>query len=152
MVVVDLFTKMAHFNVLEQNAAAKDVADVFLRKVWKLHGLPTEIISDMDAKFSGECWESVCKSLNIKRRMSTNYHTQSDGETERTNQVLKGYLRNFVNYNQNDWYQLLPLAQHPYNNSVTNAHGISPFCANYCFHPQTEWMKEQEAQNPGAQL
>ena len=106
----------------------------------------------MDAKFSGEFWESLCKSLNIKRRMSTAYHPQTDGQTERTNQVLEGYLRNFVNYDQNDWYQLLPLAEHGYNNSVTNAHGVSPFYANYSFHPQTEWMKECEVQNSGAQL
>ena len=56
MVVVDRFTKMAHFIALEENATAKDVANVFLREVWKLHGLPTEIISDMDAKFSAEFW------------------------------------------------------------------------------------------------
>ena len=61
MVVVDRFTKMAHFIRLSENATAKDVADTFLREVWKLHGLPTEIISDMDAKFSGEFWESLCQ-------------------------------------------------------------------------------------------
>ena len=152
MVVVDRFTKMAHFIALEQNATAKDVADIVLREVWKLHGLPTAIISDMDAKFSGEFWEALCKSHNIKRKMSTAYHPQTDGQTERTNQVLEGYLRNFLNYDQDDWYQLLPLAEYAYNNSVTNAHGMSPFYANYGFHPQTEWMKEREAQNPGAQL
>ena len=152
MVVVDRFTKMAPFIGLEQNATAEDMANVFLRAVGKLHGLPTEIISDMDAKFSDEFWESLCKSLNIKRRMSTAYHPQTDGQTERTNQVLQGYLRNFVNYDQNDWYTLLPLAEPAYNNSVTNADGMSPFYANYGFHQQTEWMKEQEAQNPWAEL
>ena len=101
---------------LEHNATAKDVADVFLREVWKLHGLPTEIISDMDAKFSREFWESLCISLNIKRRMSTAYHPQTDGQTERTNQLLEGYIRNFVNYDQNDSYQLLALAEDAYNN------------------------------------
>ena len=141
MVVVDRFTKMALFIALEQNATAKDVADVFLREVWKLHGLPTKIIPDMDSKFSGEFWESLCKSLNIKRRMSTAYHPQTEGQTEGTKQVLEGYLRNFVNYDQNDWYQLLPLAEHAYNNSVTNGQGMFPFYANYGFHPQTEWMK-----------
>ena len=65
MVVVDRFTKMAHFIGLSENATAKDVADTFLREVWKLHGLPTEIISDMDAKFSGEFWESLYQSLGI---------------------------------------------------------------------------------------
>ena len=138
IVVVDRFTKVAPFIALEQNATAKDVADVFLCEVWKLHGLPTEIIVDMDAKFSGEFWESLCKSLNIKGRMSTAYHPQTDGQTEWTNQVLEGYRTNFVNYDQNDWYQLLPLAVHAYNNSVTNPHGMSPFYVNYGFHPQTE--------------
>src|SRR5437879_2948997 len=84
--------------------------------------------------------------------MSTAYHPQTDGQTERTNQVLEGYLRNFVNYDQDDWYQLLPLAEHAYNNSTTNAHKMTPFFVNYGFHPQTEWMKEREAQNPGATM
>jgi len=106
----------------------------------------------MDAKFSGEFWESLCKSLGIKRKISTADHPQTDKQTERTNQTLEVYLRNFVNYDQNDWYQLLPLAEHAYNNSITNAHGMSPFYANYGFHPQTECMKEREAQNPGAGL
>jgi len=57
---------MAHFIGLPTGAIAKDVATVFLREVWKLHGLPMEIISNMDAKFSGEFWESVCKALGIK--------------------------------------------------------------------------------------
>jgi len=63
MVVVDRFTKMVHIICLPTEATVKDVATVFLREVWKLHGLPTEIISDMDPKFSGEFWESLCKAL-----------------------------------------------------------------------------------------
>ena len=102
MVVVDRFTKMAHLIRLSEKGTAKEVAYTFLREVWKLHGLPTEIISDMDAKFSEEFWELLCKSLNIRRKMSTAYHPQTDGQTERTNQMLEGYLRNFVNYEQND--------------------------------------------------
>jgi len=152
IVVVDRFTKMAHFIGLHENATAHDVADTSFREVWKLYGLPTEIISNMDAQFSGELWESLCKMLGVKRGMSTAYHPQTDGQTERTNQVLEGYLRTFVNYDQNDWYQLLPLAEHAYNNSATNAHKMPPFFANYSFHPQTEWMKEREAHNRGATL
>jgi len=152
MVVVDRLMKMAHFIGLNANTTPKDVADTFLPKVWKLHSLPTKIISDMDAKFSGEFWESLCKSLGIRRNMSTAYHPQTDGQTETTNQTLEGYPRNLLNYEQNDWYLLLLLAKHAYNNSTTNAHGMSPFYANYSFHPQTEWMKEREAQKPGAGL
>ena len=98
MVVVGRFTKMAHFIGLETNATARDIADTFLTEVWKLNRLPSEIILDMDAKFSGEFWESLYKALGIKRRMSTAYHPQTEGQTERTNQVLEGYLRNFVNH------------------------------------------------------
>jgi len=152
MVVVDRFTKMAHFIGLEEKATARDVAEAFVKEVWKLHGLPSEIISDMDSKFAGEFWESLCKKLGIKRKMSTAYHPQTDGQTERVNQVLEGYLRIFVNYDQNDWYHLLPLAEFAYNNSVTNAHGMTPFFANYGYHPQTEWLKEREVQNPGATM
>jgi len=153
MVVVDRFTKMAHFIGLETNTTAKDVVDTFLKEVWKLHGLPSEIVADMDPKFGGEFWESLFKALGIKRRMSTAYQPPTDGQTERTNQVLEGYLRNLVNYDQNDWYQMLPLVEYAYNNErvkkKASAHKLTPFFANYGFHPQTELMKEREAQNPG---
>jgi len=142
MVVVDRFTKMAHFISLPTNATAKDVTNVFLQEVWKLHGLPTEIRCDMDAKFSGEFWESGCKLLGIKRKTLTAYHPQTDGQKERTKQVLEGYLRNFVNYDQEDLYQLLPLAEFGYNNSATNAQQMLPFFANYGYHSETEWMRE----------
>jgi len=66
MVVVDGFTKIAHFIGRHANATAKDVGDTIRREVWKLHGLPTEIISDMDAKFSGQFWQSLCKMLGVK--------------------------------------------------------------------------------------
>ena len=152
MVVVDCLTKMAHYIGLETNATARDVADTFFKEVWKLHGIPSEIISDIDTKFSGEFWESVCKSLGTKRKLSSAYQPLTDGQTERTNQVLKGYLRKFVNHDQNDWYQLLPLAEYAYNNSKASAHKLTPFFPNYGFDPQTEWLKERDVQNPGGTM
>ena len=152
MVVVDRFTKMAHFIRLEEKATARDVADVLLEDVWKHHGLRTEIISDMDAKFAGEFWESLCKKLGIKRKMSRAYHPQTDGQMENVNQGLGDYLRIFVHYDQNDWYHLIPLAEFAYNNLATSPHRMTPFFANYGYHPQTEWLNESEAQNPGANM
>jgi len=70
--------------------------------------------------------------------MLTAYHSQSDEQTEQVNQVLGGYLRIFVNYDQDVWYHLLPLAEFPYNNSVTTAYNMTPYFANYGYHPQTE--------------
>ena len=84
--------------------------------------------------------------------MSTAYHPQTNRKTERTNQVLEGYLRNFVNYNQNEGYQLLRLTEYSYNNSKTSGHKLTPFLANHGFHIQTEWMKERETQNLGATM
>ena len=102
MVVVHWFTKMAHFIGIQTDTTAKYVADTFLKEVWKLQGLPSEIVSDMDAKFSGELWESLYKSQGIRKKMSTAYHPQTNGQMERTNQVQEGYLRNFVIYDQNN--------------------------------------------------
>ena len=97
---------MAQFIGLQESATAKDMAEAFLKEVWNLHGLLSEIISDMDAKFAGELWESLCKRLGIKRKMSKAYHPQTDSQMERVNQVLGGFLRIFVNYDQDDWYHL----------------------------------------------
>ena len=66
--------------------------------------------------------------------------------------MQEGYLRNFLNYDQNDWYQVLPLAEYAYNNSKASAYKLTLFFANYGFHPRTEWMKERETQNPGATM
>jgi len=82
MIVVDRFTKMAPFIGSEEKVTARDVAESFLKEVWKLHGLPSEIISNINTKFAGEFWESLCKNVGIKRKMSTAYHPQSDGQME----------------------------------------------------------------------
>jgi len=102
MVVVHWFTQMAHFICLPTEATAKGVATVLLGEVCNPHSLPTEIILDMDATLLGEFWECLCKASGIGRRMSTAYHAQTDGQTERTNQVLEGFLLNFVTSDQGD--------------------------------------------------
>ena len=151
-VVVDRFTKMAHFIPLNTKTTAQNLAEVFVREIWRLHGLPTEIISDRDAKFTGKFWEALARLLGIKRLMSTAYHPQTDGQTERINQTLEQYLRIFCCYQQNDWTQLLPLCEYAYNNSMTTATGLTPFYANYGYHPRTNWPQAVEVQNPAASL
>ena len=80
--------------------------------------------------------------------MSTAFHPQTDGQTERTNQVIEAYLRSFVNKEQSDWVQLLLMAEYAYNNSVTTATGLTPFYANYGFHPETTAPRRTEVKNP----
>jgi transposase InsO family protein len=152
MVVVDRFTKMAHFVALKENATATDCARAFLREIWRTHGLPTDLVSDRDTKWTGEFWDGLCQQLGIKKKLSTAFHPQTDGQTERVNQTLETYLRTFVNYDQNDWYQLLPLAEFAYNNSSTTATKMTPFYANYGYHPRTIWPSDQDIKNPASKI
>jgi hypothetical protein len=85
MVVVDCFSKMAHFIALAETATARDTAQAFLKEVWKLHGLPESIISDCDTKWISEFWDGVCGLLGIKKRLSMSFHPQMDGQMERIN-------------------------------------------------------------------
>jgi len=135
-VIIDRFTKMAHFIPLSQDVkTAADLAKGFAREVWRLHGLPTDIVSDRDSRFTSGVWQAFLSLLGIRPRMSTAFHPQTDGQTERLNQTIESYLRAFVGQEQDDWVRLLPMAEFAYNNSVTTGNGISPFYANYGFHP-----------------
>jgi len=80
--------------------------------------------------------------------MSTAFHPQTDGQTESVNQSIEPFLCTFCNYEENNWSEMLPRGEYAYNNSVTTATGLSPFYANYVFHPRTSWPVEIEAMNP----
>ena len=134
MVVVERLTKWAYFIPFLRKATATDLAHVFMEKVFARHGMPAEIISDRDKLFTSQFWQSLMDILGTKHKLSTAYHPQTDGQTERTNQVLEQYLRCYLNYEQDDWVRLLPMAQFAYNNSATPT-GISPFYVNYGKHP-----------------
>lgn len=142
--MVDRFIKMAHFIALKERVTASDIAKAFLKNVWKIHGLPTEIVSDRDTKFTGEFWTSLCTQLNIKLSKSSAYHPQTEGQTEPINQTLEAYLRNIVNYDQNDWYDFLPLTEYAYNNVEASATGNSPVFARHGFHPRMSWTIDKE--------
>jgi hypothetical protein len=96
MVVVDKFSKFAHFIPLLHPYSAPKVAQVFLDNVFRLHGMPTHIISDRDPVFTSSFWKELFKLANTLLCMSSAYHPQSDGQTERVNQCLETYLRCFV--------------------------------------------------------
>jgi hypothetical protein len=102
-VIVDCFTKMAYLIQVKDNPKwSKDMAKIFISNIWRLHGLPTDVVSDRDRHFHA-FWAEVCDPLNIPRRTSTAYHLETDGQTERVNQTLKQYLRGFCNFDQEKW-------------------------------------------------
>ena len=100
--------------------------------------------------FTSKFWAELMGRLDVRLRKSTAFHPQTDGQTERVNQSLEQYLRQYCNYKQDNWYDLLPLAQYAYNNSVTTATQMRPFFTNYGFHPRTNWPVEKESKNPAS--
>ena len=88
--------------------------------------------------------------LGIQTKMSTAFRPQTDGQTERMNQVLEAYIRTFCNYDMSNWSELLPYAEFAYNNSEASATGFSPFYANFGYNPRSAWGLEAEPKNPTA--
>jgi len=93
MVIVDRFTKYAHFIGLTQPYTTQEIAKVFLDQVVKLHEIPKAVVSNMDKIFTSLLWKELMGLLGIRLNMSTAYHPESDGQTERVNQCLETYLR-----------------------------------------------------------
>jgi len=127
---------MAHFLPLpKEGKTAADLALIFTGEIWKHHGLPTDIATDWNSRFTSKTWKEFLRLSGIWPRMSTAFHVKTDGQTKRLNQTIEAYLRAFVGHEQDNWIGLLPIAEFVYNNSVTTGNGMSPFYANYGFHP-----------------
>lgn len=136
MVVVCRLTKQAIFVPCHTTDKSEDLAKLFIRDVFSKHGLPVDIVSDRGTLFTSKLWTSLCQILGVKQNLSTAYHPQTDGQTERTNQTLEQYLQMFVNYDQDDWAEWLPLSEFVFNNTPSDATGVTPFFANKGYHPR----------------
>ena len=135
LVITDRLTKYAYMIPYWESSTAEQMADTFLRWIIAQHGTPDEIISDRDKLFKSRFWATLMARLGINRKLSTAFHPQSDGQTERINQTMEAYLRCYVNYKQDNWVALLPMAQFAFNSADAETTGISPFFANFGFNP-----------------
>jgi hypothetical protein len=115
---------------------SEQFAHIFLKEVCATYGMPKEIISDRGTNLTAKFWRTLAGMLGTKVKPSTAYHPQTDGQTERMNQTLEQYLRASINYEQNDWVQLLPMAQYAYNSSVHEGNGMSPMQALHGYLPE----------------
>ena len=105
----------------------------------RLHGVPQVLISDRDPRFTSTFWRALCSRLGTRLAMSSAFHPQSDGKTERLNAVVEEILRCYVSARQDDWVSHLALVEFAINASQHTSTGMSPFMANYGFQPQAPW-------------
>lgn len=135
-VVVDRLTKMAHFIPCKESMDAAEFAQLFITHVFKNHGFPDDIVSDRGTLFRSKFWKKLMELTGTKTKMSTSFHPETDGQTERVNSIMEQYLRGYVNYEQDNWSELLPIAEFAYNNSWHSSVKAAPFYANYGYHPK----------------
>jgi len=135
-VVIDRFSKMGHFIPFPNVPSAIDTASAFMENIFRLNGLPHDIVSDRGAQFTSKFWTAICKTLNINLKYSSPFHHQSNGLTVRVNFVIEQYLRCYTNYRGNNWSKFLFLAEFSYNNAIQESLKCSPFYANYGYNPR----------------
>jgi len=140
LVVIDRLTKMSHFIPCSKDLDARQFANLFMKEIVRLHGLPQDIITDRGTLFTSDLWKESTGKLGIERRLSTAFHPQTEGQTERANAILEQYLQAYINYQQDDWCGYLPLAEFAYNNGYQETIKNTPFFANYGINPEYEMI------------
>jgi transposase InsO family protein len=132
LVVTDRLSKAVILVPMKETTAVH-TAWAFLTYVYAHHGLPRAIVSDRGTQFINDVWKEVYRLLQIERRLSTAYHPQTDGATERMNEIVETVFRTYINQNQTDWAPLCPIFQYTINARTASTIGISPFFLNYGF-------------------
>ena len=135
--IVDRLTKIVHYEPVKITINALGLAEVIINIVVRQHGLPNSIVTDKGSLFHSKFWSSLCYFFGIKRRLSTTFHPQTDGQTKRQNSTIKAYVGAFVNFEQNDWVRLLPMAKFAYNNAKNASTSHTPFELNCGYY---RWM------------
>ncbi|GJX04027.1 putative reverse transcriptase domain-containing protein [Tanacetum coccineum] len=153
-VIVDRLTKSAIFIPMKETDPLEKLARLYLKEVVTRHGIPVSIICDRDPRFASNFWRSLQKALGTSLDMSTAYHPQTDGQSERTIQTLEDMLRACVIDFGNGWVKHLPLVEFSYNNSYHASIKAAPFEALYgrkCRSPVC-WAEVGEVQLTGPEI
>ncbi|KAJ9523973.1 hypothetical protein QJQ45_022376 [Haematococcus lacustris] len=136
LVFVDRLTKMVHLVKTWESMTATQYAKLFLEHVFRLHGMPRSVVSDRGPQFHNKFWAEVTKLLQVQVNLSSAYHPETDGQTERVNRVIEEMLRHFIRPDQRDWAEYLPLVEFAINNAWQESVRSTPFYLNYGYHPR----------------
>ena len=134
LIIVDLLTKMVYYKPVTVTIDAPGLAKVIINVVIRHHGLPDSIVTNMELLFTSKFWSLLCYFFGIKRRLSIAFYPQTNGKTEKQNSKLEAHFQAFVNFKQNDWARLLPMAEFAYNNAKNASTGYTPFELNFGYH------------------
>lgn len=132
---MDLYSKQAHFALTNATVDTNGIADLMLQHVFRLHGLPRGVISDRGPQFASKLIKALYQKLGITSQLTTAYHPQANGQTERMNKEIEQYLRTFTRQRQDDWATLLPVGEFVINNRFQSALQRSPFEVLYGYQP-----------------
>jgi hypothetical protein len=130
-VIVDRLTKAAHFLPVSMTYSVDTLCKIYVKEIVRLHGVPVSIVSDRDTRFTSNFWSGFQKAMGTTLDLSTAFHPQTDGQTERVNQVLEDMLRACVLDFKGSWEEHLPLIEFAYNNSYHASIGMAPYEALY---------------------
>jgi len=127
MVVVDKLTKLVHFILVKSTHKTYEIANIFMKEIFRLHGLPKAIISDRDTKLTFNFLKGLFKDLRTQLNFNTTYHLQTNGQTKRVNEVLEDMLRMYVMDTPSNWEDCLHIVEFAYNNNHQVSLGMSMF-------------------------
>jgi transposase InsO family protein len=143
LVITDRLTRGVILEPMS-STTAEDLAYMLIHSLIRHHGIPRSMVSDRGSQFISQTWSRICQLLKIKQLLSTAYHPQTDGSTERVNSSIETYLRIYVCHGQDNWHDLLPIAEYVLNTRTSTATGMSPFFLSHGYNPSPfETMADQ---------
>ena len=148
LTVVDRFSKAAHFVPLPKLPSAAETAGLLELHVVRLHGIPSDIVSDRGPQFVSKVWRAFCKGVGATASLSSGYHPQSNGQAERANQAVEAALRCVASSNPSSWAKYLPWVEYSLNAMVSSATGMSPFQCSLGYQPPLFPQQELEVAVP----